>query len=95
MNQKANDAIEQMQTNPEQMAFGELYGPAMEITTREDAALYFEGLVQHILKYWLNNREEVERVVLSNIGYCAGYYDAKTRERVYRLFNTEHPAMLK
>lgn len=34
---------------------------------------------------------EVRKTLLSNIGYYAGYCDLKTADRIYKLFDTEHP----
>jgi hypothetical protein len=34
---------------------------------------------------------EVKTTLLSNIGYLAGYEDLETADRIYDLFETEHP----
>lgn len=73
---------------PEQISFGDKYGPAMLIGTQEEADAYFEECVQHCMRFG-RSREEAERIERGNIGYWAGYgYD---REKVERLFKCAHP----
>ncbi|KKL20821.1 hypothetical protein LCGC14_2451610 [marine sediment metagenome] len=61
------------------------YGPAMGITSPHEAAEYFEACVRHTMSHG-RTREEAEKVEKMNLGYFAGYYGGKTRERVERLF---------
>jgi len=76
---------------------GDVYGPAMKITDPKEAKVYFEALVKHILAMKPENepritsREAAEKVVRSNLGYYSGYYDHKTMQRVFKLFNCAHP----
>lgn len=69
---------------------GEKYFPAMAITTQDDADAYFEKLVEHTMSHG-RLRPEAEQLERRNLGYFAGYYGPDTRERVERLFKTEHP----
>lgn len=75
---------------------GELYGPAMEITTKEAAQEYLQVIVAHIVESLEEQGEPVSsekatEIALSNLGYIAGYYDNETCQRVYELFGAEHP----
>lgn len=82
---------------------GELYGPAMTITTQEEADAYFEKLVEGMIEFVKegmlyvpdfdprNCREQAIGVVRQNLGYYAGYYDEETNQRVQRLFRCSHP----
>jgi hypothetical protein len=76
---------------------GEIYGPAMEITDPEEAKVYFEALVKHILALdiedepKITSREEAEKLIRGNLGYYSGYYDSKTMQRVFKLFSCAHP----
>jgi hypothetical protein len=72
------------------ITIGEKYGPAMEMTTQEEADAYFEKCVQHTMSFG-RTREEAESVERANVGYYAGYYSDETRRRVERLFNCAHP----
>lgn len=72
------------------MTIGELYAPAMKVTTQAEADAYFERMVS-IVQEDGKPREEAERIVRSNLGYYAGYYDNATRARVERLFGCAHP----
>lgn len=70
---------------------GEMYGPAMQITTEKEADEYFEILVQMGVEEGGLTREKSIAIQRSNLGYFAGYYDSETRERVERLFKCFHP----
>lgn len=77
---------------PDNATIGEVYGPAMEITTQEDADAYFQILLEHGMKLEPDlSREKAESNLRSNLGYFAGYYSHETRERVERLFKCRHP----
>lgn len=75
---------------PKEITIGDKYGPAMEITTQDEADAYFLKLVEHTMSFG-RLRPEAEQLERRNLGYYAGYYGHDTRERVERLFNTEHP----
>lgn len=75
---------------------GEVYGPAMEVQTEDEAREYFDAIVNHLIEIrsaeQVNTpREYTEEIVRQNLGYYAGYYDDETRERVERLYKTWHP----
>jgi len=76
---------------------GEVYGPAMKITDPEEAKVYFEALVKHILAMKPENepritsRDKAEEIVRKNLGYYSGYYDHETMKRVFKLFDCAHP----
>ena len=72
------------------ITIGDKYGPAMEITDQDNADKYFEACVEHNMRHG-NPREKAESIERQNLGYFAGYYDHKTRERVERLFRCSHP----
>ncbi len=74
----------------EEITIGDKYGPAMEITDEDEAKIYFEACVEHMMERG-NTREEAIKIEKSNIGYYAGYYDNKTAARVYQLFKCSHP----
>lgn len=82
---------------PEKITIGEKYGPAMNIETQDEADAYFLKLVEHTMETWkgrgesAKTRHEAEVLERNNLGYYAGYYGDETRERVERLFKTEHP----
>ena len=80
--------------NPEKkddLSFDESLSPAMRITKKEDAERYFNGYVTYIMEKIGEGREEAEFIAKENLGYYAGYYDNKTRERVEKLFSCAHP----
>lgn len=81
---------------PDHATMGELYGPAMEIKTKEKASEYLMALVAWCLKasaaeHTDMTAEKALALQRQNLGYYAGYYDSKTYHRVQDLFNCEHP----
>lgn len=70
---------------------GELYTPAMQVESEQEARDYMEFLVTHHMETWHKSREESEATVRQNIGYYAGYFDQETFDRVMRLYGVEHP----
>lgn len=77
---------------PDELTYGEAYGPAMEVTTAEEAAAYLERLVERDMRMDPTlTRAAAIHLEKSNIGYWTGYYDRKTAARVMALFNCEHP----
>ena len=76
------------------VTIGDKYGPAMQITTEDDAKRYLEGCVTHALEV---NKEILEadarQQELDNIGYYAGYFDEETRKRIEKLFGAVHPVL--
>lgn len=75
------------------ITIGDKYGPAMEIDDQDEADRYFEKCVQHTLSFGYKDydRAKAEQIERSNLGYYAGYYSHKVRERVERLFRCTHP----
>ena len=76
---------------PDEMTYGEAYGPAMGITQQEKAAEYLEALILRHMRLLGCGREEATRIEKTNLGYWAGYYDKETAQRVYQLFSCQHP----
>lgn len=73
-------------------SWGDLLGPAMEITEQTEADIYFEKLIEFGLrKNGALSRGEVEKNYRSSLGYYAGYYNHETRVQVERLFKCNHP----
>lgn len=70
----------------------QLYAPAMEVRTHEEAEAMLKHIVKEILREspYLTERRAL-LVARTNLGYYAGYYNDETRERVERLFSCEHP----
>lgn len=68
---------------------------AMKITDEADAQQYLADYVAYIQtaldKEPRKDGVTAAQIAASNLGYFAGYYDDKTRERVERLFKCQHP----
>ena len=80
-----------MKAIPKDATIGEIYGPAMEIISQYKADEYFRACVQRSVTFYRQTPEEAARIQRINLGYYAGYYDAKTMRRVNKLFRTKHP----
>ena len=80
-----------MSTFQKDATMGDVYGPAMAITSQSEADRYFERIVDHILSLTEISTDDAMAMARMNLGYYAGYYGNETRERVERLFNCEHP----
>lgn len=79
----------------EGLTYSECLSPAMKITEQADADQYKLDYVSFIQGYLDKEPRDdsmtAEQIANANIGYFAGYYDDKTRERVERLFKCSHP----
>ncbi len=70
--------------------YGDLYDPAMEVQTKEEATAYFDKLVQ--LQVANGVPADIATIVIkNNLGYWAAYGDEERRERIERLYECEHP----
>lgn len=81
--------------NKETMTRGEVLGPAMKITDQADADQYLNDYVAFTqnaldIKPRTDGMTAIQ-IAKINLGYFAGYYGNKTRERVERLFKCQHP----
>lgn len=78
-----------------EMSYGECLGPAMGITEESDAAQYLAAYTAFIQRFLdaepRGDGMTAEQIAKTNLGYYAGYYDHKTRLRVERLFQCNHP----
>lgn len=74
----------------DEMTIGQLYDPTMTMTDPDEAAAYFEALVERNMRFG-NSREEAEKIERSNLGYYSGYGDSETMRRVNRMFGAVHP----
>lgn len=72
-------------------SISDTYAPALHIMEQPRADRYFDACVRHRMEQSGVDRSQAERIERTNIGYYAGYADHATRERVERLFKTEHP----
>jgi len=70
---------------------GELYDPAMNVQTEQEAQEYLAFLIEYYLSVTNWDRAEAQRISLHNIGYYTGYCSPEIANRVMRLFNTQHP----
>lgn len=77
---------------PDQATLGEIYGPAMEITTADAARAYLKRITHHLHRHHPSKSlPECEQQARDNIGYWSGYYSDETASRALRLFQATHP----
>jgi hypothetical protein len=89
------ETIRPLTLPPNEPTLGQLYKPALEITTQERADRYLEVLVDHLQKLSAEplSRAEALTSVRMSLAYYAGYYDQEVRERVERLYRCHHPIL--
>jgi hypothetical protein len=61
--------------------------------TKENAAAIVKEQVDEMVKVLEYKRAEARKIVLANIGYYCGYYPAELADKVYEMFDTEHPIL--
>jgi len=70
---------------------GEIYGPALDVTNRDEAKRYFAKLVQRRMRMTGCSLEEARRIERVNIGYFAGYYSDSINHKVKMLYGAVNP----
>ena len=78
----------------EYKTFGELFNLALKLAkeNKSEAIEWFKEYVQYIMI--ANNKtdwDEAVSIAKSNLGYFAGYYDAKTYDLIYETYQCSHP----
>lgn len=78
---------------PKNPTVGQIYGTCTLVETKEQAAAYFEKIVKYMVDSSGDDEglHKAKYIARENIGYYAGYFDQQTRDRVYDLFETDHP----
>src|SRR3990172_12360273 len=76
---------------PDEMSYGECYGPAMEMTDPVEAQEYLEALIERDMRVFGKTFDEAHALEMSNLGYYSGYYDHETMVRVNKLLGAVHP----
>ena len=67
------------------------YSDVCEAKTKKEMIRLFKKLLCEVSKKYGDTPSAHREQQLDNVGYIAGYYDAKTAQKVYRWLNTEHP----
>lgn len=84
-------------SNQQTLTYGEVLGPAMEITDQEDADQYFKEMVAYQERMLITEPRKdgmtAEQMCRCNLGYYAGYYSLEVQDRVKRLFLAPHPIL--
>lgn len=62
-----------------------------EINTKDKAAALVDAEAAEAAEFYKMPIEDARANLLANIGYCTGYYDNATADRILDLFETEHP----
>jgi len=75
----------------DEFTYGNTLGPAMSIIDPDEAQAYFRALVDEYERRGDVHPEKSVWMAKVNLGYYAGYYDSATMDRVYQLYQTQHP----
>jgi hypothetical protein len=70
--------------------YGDLYDPAMEVQTKEEADAYFKKLQDYYASRGVYP-EINEKIIKVNLAYWAAYGSDERRERIERLYDCAHP----
>ena len=73
------------------MTYTQQFNSALKCKNVKEAAAWMD---KELIRYWEEygkSKDEARRIILSNLGYMAGYYDEAVARKVYRLFHAEHP----
>ena len=75
------------------MTIGDVFAKANGVKSQAEADAFYEEYVRYMMTECSEhlNREQAERIVKSNLGYVAGYYDDATRARIEKLYHCSHP----
>ena len=71
--------------------YGEQFTEALACKTKEEASAYLEEEILCTMNMSGRTHDEAKEMVLSNLGYMAGYYDHETAQKINRLFGAVHP----
>ena len=77
----------------EYKTFGELFELALTLAkeNRSEAIEWFQEYILYIAKERDISFDEATSIAESNLGYFAGYYDAKTCDLIYKIYQCSHP----
>ena len=67
------------------------YDAICSAKTKAEMQKRFSELLDACVKKFGGTRKSHSKMQLSNVGYFAGYYDYKTRNRVSKWIGAEHP----
>lgn len=71
--------------------YGEQFRSAMQCETQEDAEVWMKREIKKYMDEFGYDEEKTRKIILTNLGYIAGYYDHDTAQKIDRLFGAEHP----
>lgn len=71
--------------------YREQFDSAMQCQTVEKANDWMNKEIDRYKTEFGTKAEEAHKIILSNLGYMAGYYDRQTSQKVHDLFGANHP----
>lgn len=71
--------------------YGEQFDAAMKCQTVAEAETWLRAEVTRYCEEFGGEPAEAERIIKTNLGYMAGYYNHETAQKVQRLFGAAHP----
>jgi hypothetical protein len=75
---------------PDGATYGEMYDPAMEVQTEQEAAAYLDRLIRYQVAHGVHP-DIATKIIKVNLAYWAAYGSHERRERIERLYGCEHP----
>ena len=59
--------------------------------TKENADAIVKEQVEEMVSVFGYSPEEAKKLMLTNLGYTTGYYPPEVADKVFEMFETEHP----
>lgn len=78
-------------TKKTEKTYGEQFKEAMACKTREKAEEWLKNEIKRHVSLYGGTPDEAKSIILSNIGYMAGYYSKEHSEHIHKMFGAVHP----
>lgn len=73
--------------------YGQMMDEALHCDTREQADAWLEREADDMMREYPQQftLDDAKKLIRINLGYMSGYYDMDVAQRVYELYDAEHP----
>lgn len=71
--------------------YGDQFDSARKCKNKKEAQTWLGGEIMHLVENHGKNEKEARSIILSNLGYMAGYYNHSVSVKIHDLFGAEHP----
>lgn len=75
----------------ERESIGHMFNRALKCETREQADEWMKAEIKDFQRLYGYSPEQSASIIRHNLGYMTGYYDYPVRQKIFVLFDAEHP----